>query len=74
VKDRDNLQLKLKEEGIPSSVFYPIPLNLQECFKFLNSKLGDYPISDKASKEVLSIPMNSFLSDSEIAYIISKLN
>ncbi len=73
VKNRDNLQLKLKQEGIPSSVFYPIPLNLQKCFKFLNSRHGDYPISDKASKEVLSIPMNSFLSDSQIAFIVSKL-
>tara|TARA_Y100001958_G_C21175105_1_gene506105 strand:- start:155 stop:1261 length:1107 start_codon:yes stop_codon:yes gene_type:complete len=70
VEKRDELQLKLKEEGIPTSVFYPVPLNLQKCFKYLNSKHGDYPISDKASKEVLSIPMNSFLKREQIDHIV----
>jgi UDP-2-acetamido-2-deoxy-ribo-hexuluronate aminotransferase len=69
VKNRDDLQLKLKDNNIPTSVFYPIPLNLQECFKYLNSKIGDFPISDKASKEVLSIPMNPFLNDIQIDYL-----
>ena len=73
VKDRDNLQLKLKENEIPTSVFYPIPLNLQECFQYLKSKPGDFTISDQASKEVLSIPMNSFINEEQIDYIIYKL-
>jgi len=71
VKNRNNLQLKLKENGIPTSVFYPIPLNLQECFQYLNGKQGDFPISDKASNEVISLPMNSFLTNEQINYIIS---
>ena len=74
VKNRDYLQLKLKEKGIPTTVFYPIPLNLQECFKYLNSANDDFPISDGCSQEVLSIPMNPFLNDKEIDYIISSLN
>jgi UDP-2-acetamido-2-deoxy-ribo-hexuluronate aminotransferase len=73
VKNRDILQIKLKDNGIPTAVFYPIPLNLQECFQYLKSKPGDFPMSDKASKEVLSIPMNSFLNKKQIDYIISKL-
>ncbi|MDA9152159.1 DegT/DnrJ/EryC1/StrS family aminotransferase [bacterium] len=73
VNNRDNLQLKLKEQGIPTSVFYPIPLNLQECFRYLMSKHGDFPISDKASKEVLSLPMNSFLDDSQIDYLVTNV-
>ncbi|MDC1497065.1 DegT/DnrJ/EryC1/StrS family aminotransferase [Pelagibacteraceae bacterium] len=73
VKNRDDLQLKLKDSGIPTSVFYPVPLNLQECFKYLNSSHGDYPASDKASKEVLSIPMNPFLNNHQIDYIVSHL-
>ena len=73
VKNRDDLQRKLKDNTIPTSVFYPIPLNLQECFKYLNSKLGDFPISDQASKEVLSIPMNSFLNNDQIEYIVSHI-
>jgi UDP-2-acetamido-2-deoxy-ribo-hexuluronate aminotransferase len=67
------LQLKLKENGIPTSVFYPIPLHLQECFKYLNYKQSDFPISEKASKEVLSLPMNPFMLSKQIDYIISKI-
>jgi UDP-2-acetamido-2-deoxy-ribo-hexuluronate aminotransferase len=71
VKNRDALQLKLKESGIPTSVFYPIPLHLQECFGYLNYKQNDFPISEKASNEVISVPMNSFLNNEQINYIIS---
>ena len=70
VQNRDILQLKLKESGIPTSVFYPIPLHLQECFRYLNYKKNDFPISEKASNEVISVPMNSFLTNEQINYII----
>ena len=69
VEDRDNLQLNLKEKGIPTSVFYPIPLHLQECFKYLNYKKGNYPVSEKASSEVISIPINAFITNEEVEYI-----
>ena len=73
VKNRDNLQINLKEKGIPTSVFYPIPLHLQECFKFLRYKQNDFPISEKASKEVISLPLNSLLKEEQINYIILNL-
>ena len=73
VKNRDKLQLKLKEAGIPTSVFYPIPLHLQECFRYLNYKQSDFIVSDEASKEVLSIPMNPFLRHEHVEYIILKI-
>jgi UDP-2-acetamido-2-deoxy-ribo-hexuluronate aminotransferase len=73
VKNRDILQLKLKENGIPTTVFYPMPLHLQECFKYLNYKQNDFPISEKSSNEVISIPMNSFLNNDQIYYIISSI-
>ena len=73
VKNRDILQLKLKENGIPTSVFYPIPLHLQECFQYLRHQQGDFLISEKASKEVMSIPMNPFLTDDQIDYVVNKL-
>jgi UDP-2-acetamido-2-deoxy-ribo-hexuluronate aminotransferase len=71
VKNRDILQIKLKDNGIPTAVFYPIPLHLQECFRYLNYKQNDFPISEKASNEVISLPMNSFLTNEQINYIIS---
>ena len=73
VKNRDTLQAKLKENGIPTSVFYPIPLHLQECFQYLRHQQGDFPISEKASNEVMSIPMNAFLTDDQINYVINKV-
>ena len=73
VKNRDTLQLKLKESFIPTAVFYPISLHLQECFGYLNYKQNDFPISEKASKEVISIPMNPFLTNEQINYIISSI-
>lgn len=73
VKNRDNLQLKLKENGIPTSIFYPIPLHLQKCFEYLNYKENNFPISEKAANEVISIPMNPFLSNEQIDYIVLKI-
>jgi UDP-2-acetamido-2-deoxy-ribo-hexuluronate aminotransferase len=70
VKNRDALQLKLKKNDVPTSVFYPIPLHLQECFQYLGHQQGNFPISEKASNEVMSIPMNAFLTNEQIDYII----
>ena len=70
---RDNLQTSLKEKGIPTAVHYPMPLHLQECFRYLGYKEGDFPIAEKISKEILSLPMNPYLSDEEIEYITKNL-
>ena len=64
------LQNNLKDKNIPTSVFYPVPLHLQECFKYLDYQQGNFPISEKASNEVMSIPMNAFLTNEQIDYII----
>lgn len=73
VKDRESLQSQLKEAGIPTAVHYPMPLHLQECFKYLGYKKGDFPIAEVVSNEIMSLPMNSYLTDEEIKYINSKL-
>lgn len=73
VKDRDKIQNKLKKKGIPTTVFYPIPLHLQECFKYLNYKKGDFKISEKVSNEVISLPMNPFLTRDQINFITSSI-
>ena len=71
--ERDILHLKLKELGIPTAIYYPIPLHLQDCFKSLNYKVGDLPVSEKAAQEVISLPINAFMKD-EIDLIINKIN
>ena len=73
VKNRDNVQEKLKEAGIPTAVHYPMPLHLQECFEYLGYKKGDFPISEIVSDEIMSLPMNPYVKDSEIEYIVNEV-
>ncbi len=73
VKNRDKLQLMLKEAGIPTAVHYPMPLHLQECFEYLGYKEGNFPIAEKVSSEIMSLPMNPYLTDKEIEYIATQL-
>ena len=72
-KNRDHIQKELKKKIIPTAVFYPASLHLQECFRYLNYSFGDYPISEKTSSEVISLPMNAFLTYHQIDYIISSI-
>lgn len=74
VSNREKLQQELKEQGIPTAVHYPMPLHLQECFQYLGGKEGDFPISEKMAKEVMSLPMNPFLRNDEIQYVVSVMN
>jgi UDP-2-acetamido-2-deoxy-ribo-hexuluronate aminotransferase len=73
VNNRDSIQNELKKKGIPTSIFYPVSLHLQECFQYLNYKKGDFPISEKACNEVISLPMNSFLTYDQINYVILEI-
>ena len=73
VKNRDELQEKLKLAGIPTAVHYPKPLHLQECFAYLGYKKGDFPISEIVSREIMSLPMNPYVTNEEIEYIVGKL-
>ena len=73
VKNRDELQEKLKLAGIPTAVHYPMPLHLQECFIYLGYKKGDFPISEIVSEEIMSLPMNPYVTDEEITYIVGNL-
>jgi UDP-2-acetamido-2-deoxy-ribo-hexuluronate aminotransferase len=74
VENREDLQVKLKDAGIPTAIHYPMPLHLQECFQYLKLKEGTFPIAEQASKEVMSLPMNPFLSDNEIEYVTQSIN
>ncbi|AYN66087.1 DegT/DnrJ/EryC1/StrS family aminotransferase [Euzebyella marina] len=73
VQKRDRVQAKLKESGIPTAVHYPIPMHLQECFNYLGYKKGDFPVSENCADEVMSLPMNPYLTIEEIEYITTNL-
>ncbi|MBU0467887.1 MAG: DegT/DnrJ/EryC1/StrS family aminotransferase, partial [Candidatus Omnitrophica bacterium] len=61
-KARDKLQEHLKSKGIPTAVHYPKPLHLQTAFSFLGYKEGVFPIAEKVSNEIISLPMHPFLT------------
>jgi len=65
VPDRDFVAASLKEQGIPSAVYYPKCLHEQPIFADLGYEYGAFPESEKASQEVLSLPMHPFLSESD---------
>lgn len=71
---RAELQNRLKEEGIPSAVYYPIPLHLQTAYKYLNYSKGDMPISEKVADRIFSLPMHPYLETSEIEKVCEVLN
>ncbi|WP_009543361.1 DegT/DnrJ/EryC1/StrS family aminotransferase [Crocosphaera subtropica] len=70
---RDNLRQKLQEQGIISMIYYPIPLHLQKVYQNLGYQRGDFPVTEQAAQEVLSLPMFPDLSPEEqerIAYAL----
>jgi len=73
VPDRDKVAEKLKAQGIPSAVYYPKCLHEQPVFSNLGYKWGDFPESEKASRQVLSLPMHPFLAAHQQDQIISAL-
>lgn len=73
-KRRDELQKWLNDAGIGTNKHYPIPIHLQECYRNLGFKKGDYPIAEEISETELSIPMYYGMTEEEIQYVIDKIN
>ena len=70
---RDKLMQLLNENDVPTAIHYPTPLHLQKCYQSLNYKVGDFPISEMASKEVFSLPMSPFLTEKQQDFIVDLL-
>ena len=73
LKNRDSVQIKLQKRGIPTAVHYPKPLHLQQCFQYLNYIKGDFLVAERIAEEIISLPMNPFISKKEVNYIAEEI-
>jgi len=72
-RDRDKLKTYLTENGIGTVIYYPVPMHLQECFKCLNYKKGDFPIAERLCEESLALPVFIGMKENEVNYICDKI-
>jgi dTDP-4-amino-4,6-dideoxygalactose transaminase len=73
VEKRDGLMAYLKEKGIGTEIYYPVPFHLQECFRYLGHKEGDFPESERAAKETVAIPIYPELSSAQQVEVVESI-
>ena len=67
--ERDALKDWLRDNGVGTEVYYPLPLHLQPCYGHLGYREGDFPESERAAKESLALPIHSAMSSGDIEYV-----
>ena len=73
---RDAIRQALQEQGIPTAVYYPVPIHLSSAYQYLGYEKGDLPVTERLSGQVFSLPMHPYLEDEQIkniAEIISQV-
>lgn len=68
--NRDRLQLHLKEKGIQTLIHYPFPAHLQEAYKYLGYKKGDFPIAEEIANTELSLPIYPGMTEEMAEYVV----
>jgi len=72
-KGRNELQQFLSRKGISTGIHYPIPIHLQRAYSYLGYKEGDFPITEKFAREILSLPMFPELEEDEVVYVCDQI-
>ena len=73
VQSRDKLRDFLKERGVSSEIYYPVPLHLQKCFAYLGYAPGDLPEAEHAAEDVLALPMFAELEEHEQRHVVDSI-
>lgn len=71
--DREKMKQHLKDKGIPSMVYYPLPLHLQKAYLVDGKGKGSLPVAEQLSEQVLSLPMHTELDEEQLEYIIKTI-
>jgi dTDP-4-amino-4,6-dideoxygalactose transaminase len=70
---RDELRIFLKEKGVGTEVYYPLPMHLQNCYRDLGHQKGAFPLSEHAAEEVLSLPIYAELTEAQQCYVVEMI-
>ncbi len=73
VRDRDLLKTELGKRGVPTAVYYPLPMHLQPAYQEFGRGKGSLPVSEKLSDEVISLPMNPYWTEADADYVIESV-
>jgi dTDP-4-amino-4,6-dideoxygalactose transaminase len=71
--ERGRMMQRLAVAGIPTAIYYPKPLHLQQAFAYLGHQAGDFPVSEDAASRIFSLPMHPYLDQATIERIVNSL-
>ena len=74
IRERDRAMKALADKGIRTLMHYPVPIHLQEAYKDLGYKKGDFPVAERCCEEILSLPMYPELDDDAVKYVVDSLS
>ena len=72
-KNRDKLRVYLSKKGIETHIHYPCPVHLVQAFSFLGFKKGSFPVAERLSENIISLPFHAYLKENQLIYVVQSL-